>query len=122
MTFQYPARVVRVIDGDTVILDVDLGFGVWFRNQSFRLLGINAREKASLGGVEARDNLVALLPIGSALTATSVKNDKYGGRYDAVLTMPDGRDLAATLIQEGWAVAWTGAGTRPIPAWPRKIT
>lgn len=116
----YPAQVVRVVDGDTVILDVDLGFNVWQRYQSFRLLGCNAREHDAPGGKEAIANLRTLLPVGSVLTVTSVKSDKYGGRYDAHLTLPDGQDLTRTLIETGWAAAWNGTGTKPLPAWPRQ--
>ncbi len=120
MTYEYRALVVRVIDGDTVILDVDLGFSTWLRHQSFRLLGINAREKSDAGGGAAKTNLTLMLPAGMTVILTSVKNDKYGGRYDAHLRLPDGRDLGTTLVQEGWAAPWTGAGTKPLPPWPRK--
>jgi len=40
---EYPAKLVRVIDGDTVVLDVDLGFHVTIR-ETFRLYGVNAPE------------------------------------------------------------------------------
>ncbi len=119
MTFEYQARVARVVDGDTIVLDVDLGFGVWLHQQNFRLLGVNAREKSEIGGAEARRNLSALAPVGSEVTVRSVKPDKYGGRYDAAVTLPDGRDLSTTLIQDGWAAPWTGQGTKPVPVWPR---
>lgn len=122
MTFQYPASVVRVIDGDTLILDVDLGFNVWVRNQSFRLLGLNAREKSEAGGREAKEHLAALVPPGTPVTLTSVKPDKFGGRYDALLGLANGRDLAETLIAEGWAAAWDGNGTKPSPTWPRPMS
>lgn len=119
MTYSYRAELLRVIDGDTVILDVDLGFNSWLRYQSFRLLGVNAREKSDLGGPEAKAHLSELLPPGTIVTLTSVKADKYGGRFDAVITMADGRDLAQELIRGGWAAPWTGAGAKPVPPWPR---
>jgi endonuclease YncB( thermonuclease family) len=122
MTYQYRAQVERVIDGDTIVLAVDLGFGTWLRAQSFRLLGINAREKNDPGGAEARAHLIALLPPGTALTITSVKADKYGGRYDAHVILPNGTNLSDVLVQTEWAAAWSGAGARPLPPWPRKAT
>jgi hypothetical protein len=79
------AFVVKITDGDTVELDVDLGFEIT-RRASFRLLGLNARELHDPGGREAKMNLTLLLPMGSAVLLTSVKNDKFGGRYDAILT------------------------------------
>jgi micrococcal nuclease len=121
ITFTYPARVVRVVDGDTVVLDVDLGFHVWLRDQSFRLLGVNARERSEPGGKEARLNLVELLPVNLNVVISSVRNDKYGGRYDATVRLPDDSDLGMTLIRTQWAAAWDGYGEKPIPPWPRTV-
>lgn len=118
MTFQYQATVSRVIDGDTVVMDIDLGFSIVL-HQSVRLLGLNAREHDMPGGPEATANLETLLPAGQAVTLSTMKPDKYGSRYDADVTLPDGRDLSALLIQDGWAAPWTGAGTKPVPPWPR---
>lgn len=120
--FDYRAVVVRVVDGDTVILDVDLGFGVWLRYQSFRLVGLNAREHADTGGKEAKANLESRLPVGTVATVTSVKNDKYGGRFDAEIIVAGGVSLNRELIHDGWAAAWSGAGAKPVPPWPRKVT
>ena len=36
--------MVRVVDGDTVDVDIDLGFGVWLRNQRIRMYGIDTPE------------------------------------------------------------------------------
>lgn len=91
--YTYAATVVRVIDGDTAILDVDLGFRTWRRGGSFRVAAINARELHAEGGPEARDHLAALLPVGTVVTLTSVRPDKYGERYDALIALPDGSDL-----------------------------
>lgn len=41
--YRYSATVTAVHDGDTFTADVDLGFGVWLRKQTFRLLGCNGR-------------------------------------------------------------------------------
>lgn len=38
------AYLVRVIDGDTLVLDIDLGFGIWRRDQKVRVLGVNCSE------------------------------------------------------------------------------
>ena len=42
--------------------------------------------------------------------------DKYGGRSDAQLTLPDGRDLTAVMIAAGHAAPWNGQGPKPVPA------
>lgn len=125
--YTYWATVAAVHDGDTVSFFVDLGFNVFLHpvneksreRMSFRLFGCNARELAQPGGPEARDHLAELLPVGLTVELASVKRDKYGGRYDAVVTMPDGTDLRDTLIADGWAVPWDGTGPKPIPPWPR---
>ena len=39
--YEYKCKVVKVVDGDTVDVDIDLGFGVWLRKQRVRLVGID---------------------------------------------------------------------------------
>ena len=41
---EYTCRIVRVIDGDTIVVDIDLGYGLWQRDQPLRLRGIDAAE------------------------------------------------------------------------------
>ena len=119
MAYTYEATVHRVIDGDTIVANIDLGFGMWRMAQVFRLLGINARERSKTGGKAAAENLSALLPHGTRIILHSIKDDKYGGRYDANVTLADGRDLATVLVQAEWAAPWDGDGQKPLPPWPR---
>ena len=42
--FEYSCTIVKVIDGDTVDVDIDLGFGVWLKKQRIRLYGIDTPE------------------------------------------------------------------------------
>ena len=114
------ATVTRVVDGDTIRLNVDLGFGLTFTG-SFRLLGCNAIELSMPGGKEARDNLAALLPAGTPVTLHSVKNDKYS-RWDAAISTTTQGDISTALIRTGWAAPWDGTGKAPVPAWPRQGT
>jgi endonuclease YncB( thermonuclease family) len=119
--YHYEAVAVRVIDGDTVVLTVSLGFDTWVHNRTFRLLGCNAREHADPGGADATANLAALLPPGAVVDIMSVKPDKFGGRYDAQVTLADGRDLVTLLIEQQWAAPWNGRGRKPVPPWPRAV-
>jgi micrococcal nuclease len=42
--YEYRCKVVRVVDGDTVDVDIDLGFGVWLKKQRVRMMGIDTPE------------------------------------------------------------------------------
>ena len=42
--YEYRCKVVHIVDGDTVDVDIDLGFGVWMRKQRIRLYGIDTPE------------------------------------------------------------------------------
>ena len=42
--FEYQCKIVKIIDGDTVDVDIDLGFGVWLKKQRIRLYGIDTPE------------------------------------------------------------------------------
>jgi endonuclease YncB( thermonuclease family) len=114
---EYPVTVVRVIDGDTVLVDLDLGFWMTAR-LSCRLAACNAIESNQPGGSEAHTHLAALLPVGTVTTTRSIGVDKYSGRFDGYLALPDGRDATAVMIADGYAAPWNGKGKRPTPPWP----
>lgn len=122
--FTYRARVRRVVDGDTIRVAIDLGFGLTNSGEdgggvAIRLLGINAREMHELGGKEAKANLEATLPVDTVVMLRTIKVDKFGGRYDAQIELIDGTNLSDLLVIVGYAAAWDGRGVRPVPAWPR---
>ena len=134
-----PARmngtVVGHYDGDSIYVRIPIGlYGLAIDKQLIRVIGIACRELGEAGGKETRDALKVRpgMTVGSpvVLTAvlanhTSLQNDKYGGRLDAVVTyLVDGypHDLASDLIAEGWAVPWNGSGIQPKPAWPRTVS
>ena len=81
--YTYNAKVIRVIDGDTVVLDIDLGFTIHWKS-SCRLYGINTPELNSrdkdekLKALEAKNFLIQELPVGSDVVINSKKLDKYG--------------------------------------------
>jgi endonuclease YncB( thermonuclease family) len=84
-TYIRRVQVARVLDGDTFVCDVDLGFHVLVR-MSCRLAGINAPEHDEPGGPQARAALAAILGRGG-VTVCSVRADKYAGRFDAVVVV-----------------------------------
>lgn len=106
MIYYYRVNVFRVIDGDTVEADIDLGFGVWIRDR-LRLAGIDAPEMTGndkeLGRV-AKCYLKALIAEQDAVYAQTFK-DKRGkyGRMLATLFGPDGLNLNDLLVSRGYA-------------------
>lgn len=118
----YRGVVTEVHDGDTLTINVDLGFNTWHLSP-FRLLGCNARELKEPGGPEAKANLESLV-LGKTVTIKSVKPDKYGERYLAKVWLHEGilaTNLVDELIEDGWAAEWNGLGIKPIPPWPRVV-
>lgn len=101
----YQANVVRWVDGDTVDLDVDLGFHMHGLLR-FRLLGINTPERGRPGWAEATARANELAPVGVHVLAVSLKDgDKYG-RWLAQVVLDDGRTVNQVLLSEGLAVAY----------------
>lgn len=122
-----PAVVVRVVDGDTIHLSARLGtvtlgsetLGIYAEDEPVRLDGCNAAAKSTAGGAAAAENLTALLPPGTVVTATITGEYKYGGEVMASITLADGTDLVQQLIAEQWVAPWNGEGKQPTPPWPR---
>jgi micrococcal nuclease len=103
----YKAELIRVVDGDTVDLIIDLGFDTQ-RKERFRLYGIDAPEMNTLAGKAAKAWLWEVLQPLEAIYVqtiqleTKAKRDKYG-RFLAVL-YSDLSDLRANLQPKTLAV------------------
>jgi endonuclease YncB( thermonuclease family) len=108
----YPALVVDVHDGDTVHLNVDLGFAQFVEAHdldgkplmSCRVYGINAPELSTAAGKAALSYAQTLLKPGDRVTVLSHGWDKYGGRFDGTITLADGTDFATLMLAAGQAV------------------
>jgi len=100
--YTFKATVVKVIDGDTVDLNVSLGFHIWLSIRT-RLRGINAPEVSDAMGRAVRDILRDYLPIDSTVNVTTYKDptDKYG-RWLAVITF-NGVNINNWLVENGYA-------------------
>ena len=57
--FEYRCKRIKVVDGDTIDVDIDLGFGVWLRNQRVRLYGIDTPESRTRDLEEKKYGLAA---------------------------------------------------------------
>lgn len=137
--YTYRGQVLTVHDGDTLRIDLDLvgvagkhkdvelGFDLHITahrlrlREDVRLRGCNARELDMPGGPEARDHLAQLLPAGVWVSVQTFKPDKYGDRWEAQITLPDGRDVTAVMCTDGYAAPWNGQGPKPVPTWPLPV-
>ena len=45
--YEYRVKIIKVIDGDTVDVDIDLGFGVTLTDESVRIMGIDTPESST---------------------------------------------------------------------------
>lgn len=57
--YRYAVKVTRVVDGDTVDVDIDLGFGVWMKKQRIRMYGIDTPESRTRDLEEKKYGLAA---------------------------------------------------------------
>jgi len=86
---EYNCTIRRVVDGDTVDVDIDLGFGIWVHNERVRLYGIDTPESRTRdleekkAGLFAKDVVLHYLPEGSKQVLRTHK-DKVG-KYGRVL-------------------------------------
>ena len=107
------ARVVRVIDGDTLEVEVRIWFGQDV-TINVRVLGVDTPEMKGKCPAEiaAAKNAgiftLKVAPPGGLVQLHDVKLDKFAGRVDAIVELADRRDLAATLIAAGHARPYAG--------------
>lgn len=57
--YEYHCKVIRVVDGDTVDVDINLGFGIVYSNQRIRLYGIDTPESRTRNRIEKKYGLYA---------------------------------------------------------------
>jgi endonuclease YncB( thermonuclease family) len=117
--YTFPVTVERVIDGDTIVGIVDVGFRVSL-TLSLRIYGIDAPELPTVEGKAAAAAVVTFLgwtpthhPVVAVKThapGTNAGADKYG-RWLGEVRLADDSDLASRMIADGYAVPYFG-GTR----------
>jgi len=115
--YQYKAKILKVLDGDTVDIDLDLGFNIVLANQRVRMAGIDTPESRTTDSEEkvrgqlSKKRLSEKLPVGSWVrieTQKSDSNDDKFGRILAVFIMEDGTSLNQWMIDNNYAVLYNG--------------
>lgn len=104
-SYRYSAVVRRIVDADTIDLDVDCGFRSWRIRERFRLAHINAPEMRGpqkAAGQAAKVWLEAALPVGSSVVIESAKDPDNFGRWIAKV-WHDGVCLNEALVAAGHA-------------------
>lgn len=118
--YEYQCRILRVIDGDTVDIDIDLGFGVWMHRERVRLYGIDTPESRTRDLEEKKFGLLAKnyvrdhLPVGSIQTLVTIKDGK--GKFGRILGKFKIGDviLNEKMIKEHHAVEYHGQSKEDI--------
>lgn len=129
LTYLYKATVVRCVDGDSVIFDIDCGFDVQLKAQSVRLYGIDTAETRGgtpelkvLGNI-AKDYVTQMIPVGSeVLLKTHLDRKGKFGRILAEIYMPEtvgvegyqDKSLNQILLDELLAVPYHGQSKEDI--------
>lgn len=118
--FEYNCKIVKVVDGDTADVDIDLGFGVWLKKQRIRFYGIDTPESRTIDleekkyGLMAKEMVLAHLPIGSTQILRTHKDGV--GKYGRILGsfVVGDTTLNQLLIDTHNAVAYFGQSKEDI--------
>ncbi len=121
--YEYKCKILRVVDGDTVDVDIDLGFGMWMHKERIRLYGIDTPESRTRDleekkyGNIAKEIVKSYMPVGSTQTLITEKDKsgKYGrilGKFRVHDIRPDRENVSMILndfmIEKHYAVAYHG--------------
>ena len=107
----------RVVDGDTVDVDIDLGFGIWQMNERVRIMGIDTPESRTRDKIEKKFGLAAKAKLKSLLgpkpvlqTTISKKGEDMKGKFGRVLGdfLVDGKLVTEIMCKTGHAVPYFG--------------
>jgi micrococcal nuclease len=124
--YEYRVKVLKVVDGDTVDVDIELGFGVVLADERVRIMGIDTPESRTSDEVEklfgkaAKHRLEELLSETAILRTQISKNgEDMKGKFGRILgdfVAPDGRMITEIMIEEGHCVPYFGGSKDDIQA------
>lgn len=112
--YEYKCKILKIVDGDTVDIDIDLGFDIKLTNQRIRINGIDTPESRTSDPIEKQYGLLSkkrveeLLPVGSIQTLKTFKDNT--GKFGRILGdfIINGNYLTSILITEHLAVLYHG--------------
>ena len=120
--YEYRVENIKVIDGDTVDVDIDLGFGVWMKKQRVRIYNIDTPESRTkdkiekVFGLAAKNRLEEIFSLSDDIIFKSVKDLR--GKFGRILGDFVVNDLAGTcgdiLCSECHAVRYHGQNKEEI--------
>ena len=107
--YEYKCKIRKVVDGDTVDIDIDLGFGIWINDERVRIIGIDTGARTSddvekIFGMAAKERVQHLLGAESTLIS-KVKgdgNEEMRGKFGRILgdfKLGDGDTLTSKLME-----------------------
>jgi len=122
--FEYNFKLVKVVDGDTVDIDIDLGFGIWIRNERIRMMGIDTPESRTRDkeekkfGLAAKERITQLLANSKCLITFKDKSGKFGRVLGDFRCYDREFDKESTIteimIREGQGVKYHGQSKNDI--------
>lgn len=122
--YEYRVKILKVVDGDTVDVDIDLGFGIVLSDERVRIMGIDTPESRTRDKVEKKFGLASKARLKSLLGKTGIlktqinKNgEDMKGKFGRILgdfVAEDGRMVTDILVEEGHAVAYFGGSKEEI--------
>ena len=123
--YEYRAKIIKVIDGDTVDVDIDLGFGISLNNERVRIMGIDTPESRTRDKVEKKFGLASKARLKELLGKDTILKTQVGrggedmkGKFGRILGdfLVDGKKAGEILIKEGHAVAYHGQNKLDVQA------
>ena len=117
--YEYSCKVVKIIDGDTVDVDIDLGFGIWLHKERIRMYGIDTPESRTRDLEEKKYGLAAKEFITKWLTSggVSIRTHKDAkGKFGRILgeMWCFDTNVNEKMIEEHHAVRYTGQSKKYI--------
>ena len=129
--YEYRCKVLRVVDGDTVDVDIDLGFGIILKDERVRVMGIDTPESRTRDKVEKQFGLAAKKRLKEMLdnksgpilkTQINRDGEDMRGKFGRVLgdftvyhaPTDSWRMVTDIMVEEGHAVAYFGGSKEEI--------